>query len=157
MNFNKNLAFGPLLFFCIFLLACSSREGQYGLEWADIGIGLANGQTLSLRVELARSAQEQSRGLMYRKSLKEGRGMLFIFDQEEYLHFWMKNTYIPLSIAYADALGRIIDIQDMQKLSLDTVSSRRPAKYALEVPQGWFRKKGISEGDRLIIQAFSSK
>lgn len=83
--------------------------------------------------------------------------MLFIFDQEEYLHFWMKNTYIPLSIAYADALGRIIDIQDMQKLSLDTVSSRRPAKYALEVPQGWFRKKGISEGDRLIIQAFSSK
>jgi uncharacterized membrane protein (UPF0127 family) len=111
-----------------------------------------NGETpVPVRVELARTAEEKARGLMYRKNLNDGTGMLFIFDQDEILSFWMKNTYIPLSIAYIAKDGRILEIRNMRPHDETPVRSSRSARYALEVPQGWFSRAGIAPGDILAL------
>ena len=107
-----------------------------------------------VEVEVARTDTQRSRGLMYRRQLDENKGMLFVFDKEKALSFWMKNTFIPLSIAFVNSNCTIVDIQKMQPHSLlikdlPTYTSKRPAKYALEMNQGWFSKNKIKVGDRL--------
>ena len=109
----------------------------------------ADGEKVTLEVELAQTVQQQQRGLMERTELGKNRGMLFVFDQEQPLSFWMKNTLIPLSIAYIDGSGTIVDIQDMQPLDETLYPSAVPAKYALEVNQGFFGENGINVGDRM--------
>ena len=94
-------------------------------------------------VETAVTPQERSRGLMFRESLPKNHGMLFIFESEQMLSFWMQNTSIPLSIAYINADGVIVDILDMDPFDLTAVPSSRPVMYALEVNQGEFEKRGI--------------
>ena len=84
---------------------------------------------------------------MERTELAENAGMLFVFDREQQLSFWMRNTLIPLSIAYIDAEERIIDIQDMQPLDETRHPSAEPAMYALEVNQGFFEECGVGVGD----------
>ena len=103
-----------------------------------------------MRVEIADDSAERARGLMYRTALGENRGMLFVYGSEMRLSFWMKNTLIPLSIAFMDAKGRIVDIQDMKPLDDDPPSyvSAEPAKYALEVNRGFFEERGVKVGDR---------
>jgi uncharacterized membrane protein (UPF0127 family) len=88
---------------------------------------------------------------MNRPSLPDGEGMLFVFEREQILSFWMKNTLIPLSIAFSRTDGRIAEIRDMQALDITTVRSARSARYALEVPQGWFTRAGIAPGDYLRL------
>jgi uncharacterized membrane protein (UPF0127 family) len=88
---------------------------------------------------------------MWRRSLAEGEGMLFVFDRDQILSFWMKNTIIPLSIAYIAADGRILEIHDMEPRNLSPVQSGRSARYALEVNRGWFTRMGITAGDVLIF------
>ena len=102
-------------------------------------------------VETAVTPQERSRGLMFRESLPKNHGMLFIFESEQMLSFWMQNTSIPLSIAYIDADGVIVDILDMDPFDLTAVPSSRPAMYALEVNQGEFEKRGIRPGNRVLF------
>lgn len=109
-----------------------------------------------LQIELACRAEEQERGLMFRRDLPENQGMLFVFEQERSLNFWMKNTYLPLSIAYIDAAGTIVDIQDMQPLDETTHPSAKPARYALEVNQGWFKRHGVSVGTSIKLDSFCS-
>ncbi|MDR2343332.1 MAG: DUF192 domain-containing protein [Spirochaetaceae bacterium] len=104
------------------------------------------GKDVGLDVELAVSGEERSMGLMFRKKLDDGRGMLFVFQNDQILSFWMKNTSIPLSIAFIRHDGRIIEIHDMRPQSLEGIRSSRSARYALEVPQGWFERSGISVG-----------
>ena len=106
----------------------------------------------TLQLELARSESEQQRGLMYRRELPENQGMLFIFQQEQPLGFWMRNTLLPLSIAFLDKNLRIVDIQDMQPRDETVHMSAKPALYALEMNQGWFRKRGIVTGAQLEIE-----
>jgi uncharacterized membrane protein (UPF0127 family) len=77
--------------------------------------------------------------------------MLFVFETDEALSFWMKNTYIPLSIAFIGSDGFIHEIRDMQPQILEPVQSLAPARYALEVPQGWFSRAGIAPGSRLVV------
>jgi len=101
--------------------------------------------------ELARTAAQREQGLMHRKNLKDGYGMLFIFDRDQILSFWMKNTLIPLSIAFIAYDGRIMEIHDMQPGNLNPVYSSRSVRYALEVPQGWFDRAGIIAGDKLQL------
>jgi uncharacterized membrane protein (UPF0127 family) len=103
---------------------------------------------LSLELEIARTEAERARGLMYRKSLNDGKGMLFVFEKDEILSFWMKNTLIPLSIAFIASDGRILEIRDMEPESLIPVKSSRSVRYALEVPRGWFDRAGVKPGDR---------
>jgi len=100
-----------------------------------------------IRVEVARTPGERAEGLMNRKHLGKEDGMLFIFEEEGYHSFWMKNTLIPLSIAFIDKEGRIVKITDMKPLTLDSHPPPRPVLYALEMNQGWFSKNGIKAGD----------
>ncbi|WP_278976692.1 DUF192 domain-containing protein [Oligella urethralis] len=103
----------------------------------------------TLEVEIAATNQSRQRGLMHRHVMAEERGMLFVFEQAERLCFWMRNTYIPLSIAYLDKDATIIEIFDMQALDERSVCSTAPAQFALEVNQGWFERHHIQVGQRV--------
>lgn len=103
----------------------------------------------TLEVEMAATNQSRQRGLMHRHVMEEERGMLFVFEQAERLCFWMRNTYIPLSIAYLDKDATIIEIFDMQALDERSVCSTAPAQFALEVNQGWFERHHIQVGQRV--------
>ena len=107
---------------------------------------------VTLTVELALTPAQREQGLMYRKELKDGEGMLFVFQSDQVLSFWMKNTFVPLSIAYISHDGRILEVFDMQPQNLDPVRSSRSVRYALEVPQGWFSRVGLGPGDKLDTQ-----
>ena len=101
-----------------------------------------------LTIELATTPEARSCGLSLRDSLPTNRGMLFVYAEPEILTFWMKNTRMPLSIAFIDAAGRIGSIQKMNPFPLTTVyASPVPALYALEVNQGWFEENGVGVGD----------
>ncbi len=107
------------------------------------------GERMPVQVEIADTDAERQQGLMGRTALAEDAGMLFVFGREQQLSFWMKNTLIPLSIAYIDAQGRIVDIQDMQPLDETSHPSAAPAQFALEVNQGFFAEHGIEVGNVL--------
>ena len=101
-----------------------------------------------LTIELATTPEARSCGLSLRDSLPANRGMLFVYAKPEILTFWMKNTRVPLSIAFIDTAGRIVSIQKMNPLPTTTVyASPVPALYALEVNQGWFEENGVGVGD----------
>ena len=102
-----------------------------------------------LTAEVAHTDPARMQGLMHRRILPENRGMLFVFDQVALHGMWMKNTYIPLSVAFLDERGAIINIADMEPHVRDAHPAARPATYALEVNRGWFRKRGIKTGDRV--------
>ncbi|TVR59234.1 MAG: DUF192 domain-containing protein [Spirochaetaceae bacterium] len=95
--------------------------------------------------------EERARGLMHRDSIPETGGMLFVFESERRLSFWMKDTRIPLSIAFIRDDGLIMEMYDMEPFSLETIESRFPARYALEVNKGTFGNLGIRPGDRVQI------
>jgi len=97
--------------------------------------------------EVARTADERAEGLMYRESLGENAGMLFVFQDVDRRAFWMRNTFIPLDIAYMDPSFRIMNIEPMEPESDDFVESSGPAQYALEVNRGWFEAHGVVAGD----------
>jgi uncharacterized membrane protein (UPF0127 family) len=98
-------------------------------------------------VEVAKTPEEVAHGLMGRKHLGKNEGMLFIFETEDYHSFWMKDTLIPLSIAFIDKDGRIVWITEMNPLTLDSHVPPQPILYALEMNKGWFSSRGIKAGD----------
>ncbi|AYV54923.1 DUF192 domain-containing protein [Leptospira kmetyi] len=99
-----------------------------------------------LVVEVVNTQADRAKGLMFRKSLGENEGMLFVFPEPEYLSFWMKNTWIPLSIAYFNRDRRITDIHDMKpNQTTELYHSSEKALYALEVNRGWFAKRKIGK------------
>ncbi|MBE0614016.1 MAG: DUF192 domain-containing protein [Burkholderiales bacterium] len=99
-----------------------------------------------IQAEVADTPATRSQGLMLRKSMAQGAGMLFLFDELATHCMWMKNTLIPLSVAFIDAGGRVVNIADMQPLDETSHCATRPARYALEMNQGWFKKRGIVAG-----------
>ncbi|KHD88612.1 MAG: hypothetical protein OM95_08725 [Bdellovibrio sp. ArHS] len=111
----------------------------------------------TLVVEIAETADQHERGLMFREKLGENEGMLFIFKNEETRFFWMKNTLIDLSIGYFDRNGTLVDIQEMKTgkgipdVQLPSYPSAKPAKYALEMQKGWFEKNKIKIGAKLQL------
>lgn len=114
--------------------------------------------TKSLTVELAETADQHERGLMFREKMGPEEGMLFIFKNAETRFFWMKNTLIDLSIGYFDGNGTLIDIQEMKSgkgITNDTLlpsyPSAGPAKYALEMNKGWFEKNKVKIGTKLKV------
>ncbi len=106
---------------------------------------------IELEVELAVTPEEHILGLMYRDKLEDNGGMLFVFPKEEILSFWMKETRIPLSIAFIKANSQIIQIESMKPYSLDAHVSRETVKYALEMKDGWFKIHNVKEGDTVKI------
>jgi hypothetical protein len=101
------------------------------------------------RVEIANTADTRRNGLMFRTRLADSSGMIFIFTEERPVSMWMKNTRIPLSVAFIDAGGRIVNIEQMQPETEQSHSSNGPVKYALEMNLGWFKKHGIGSGARV--------
>jgi len=103
-----------------------------------------------ISAEVAASEPERSRGLMFRKKpLAEDRGMLFVFQSSGFHSMWMQNTYIPLSVAFMDDSGVILNIADMKPLTTDAHAAAGFARYALEMNQGWFAKRGIRAGAKI--------
>lgn len=140
-----------LLLLPLSLLACGQQE-QYELRLRDV----------SLDVELAITPESRARGLMHRDSLPENQGMLFVFEESSPRSFWMKNTVIPLSIAYIREDWVILEIYAMEPESLEPVRSRNPARYALEVNEGFFEEHGIEPGTRVypseaLLEAISGE
>jgi hypothetical protein len=102
-----------------------------------------------VRAEVASSPEQRTRGLMYRRDLGEDEGMLFVYEDKSRLSFWMKNTFVPLSIAFLDDDGRIVHIADMAPQSTKSHKSPVAVRYALELNRGWFEKQGLAEGARV--------
>jgi uncharacterized membrane protein (UPF0127 family) len=127
---------------------CLSQNVQF--ETAELTIETAEGNSIGIIAETARTKRQQEQGLMHRNSLAHGKGMIFIFEREQILSFWMKNTRIPLSIAFISEDGKILEIHDMEPFNLTPVQSSYPARFALEVPQSWFSRVGIRVGNRLL-------
>jgi uncharacterized protein len=116
------------------------------IEREPLTIVAANGTTARLDVEIAETAEERERGLSGRSELPQDTGMLFVL-RERGPGFWMKDTSIPLSVAFIEECGQIVDIQDMRPHTLDLHNTGRDYSFGLEVNQGWFARNGIAVGD----------
>lgn len=103
----------------------------------------------ALRVEVAATVEQRMQGLMFRTKLGADDGMLFVFDEPGYHSMWMKNTPLPLSVAFVDGEGRILNILDMEPQTLDSHYAAGPARFAIETHKGWFAKRGINAGDKV--------
>lgn len=127
----------------LLLAACAARAEvpQTGLPVIELDIA---GHKLT--VEVAATPESRNIGLMHRRMLPEDRGMLFVFPVPAIYSMWMANTHIPLSVAYLDPQGRIINIRDMPPLTHSSYSAGDDALYAIETNQGWFAKRGIGPG-----------
>lgn len=140
------------------LFAAVSAFPSTRLRTCDITI--TNSQNIPVRVgvEIADTDELRSVGLMNRRELPSGRGMLFVFQSEQLCNFWMKDTYIPLSIAYIGSNGVINEIYDMKPLDTSvTYPAKMRAHYALEVSRGWFAKNNITRGCRINLNGCISK
>jgi uncharacterized protein len=104
-----------------------------------------------IHLALACTESQQEYGLMFRKTLSDNDGMIFVFKENQMLHFWMKDTLIPLSIAYLDDKFTIKEIYNMKAEDLTVTASKEPLKYAVEVNLDWFKKHNVKIGEKLLI------
>jgi uncharacterized membrane protein (UPF0127 family) len=145
---------------CIKALAISALALAAGLATAQDGpqrlrsIPLNAGMHV-IQAEVAQSPQERAIGLMHRKDMPANAGMLFVFEEPQPQCFWMRNTLLPLSIAFLDDDGRVVNIADMKPLDETSHCSDKPVRYALEMNKGWFSKRGIKAGSKLGGQPFN--
>jgi len=121
-----------------------AQEGPQKLAAVRLNAGIHN-----IQAEVARTPEQRSIGLMNRPTMGTNDGMLFVFDEAGTQCFWMKNTLIPLSIAFVADDGRIEEIADMPPKTLKSHCSTKPVRLVLEMNQGWFAKRGVRAGDRL--------
>lgn len=127
-----------------------------------VGAALAQGASLpvvellagihKIRAEVAADPQSRSKGLMFRERLGPNEGMLFVFEAPSPQCFWMKNTKIPLSIAFIDDTGSIVNIADMKPFDESSHCSAKEVRFALEMEQGWFAKRGLKAGSTLTSE-----
>ena len=144
---NLNVKLFSVIFMFLMFSSCSSSN----LDKKTIKIQKQDGTFVSVIAEIADTEESRTYGFMNRKKIPDGTGMLFVFDYDQVLSFWMKNTPTALSIAYITSDGYIKDIFDMKPFSLSSVVSTGYVRYALEVPKGWFDKVGIKKGDKGIV------
>lgn len=131
-----------LLIVTALLFARDSVAQDFPLTSLTIGVHL-------IRAEVATTDEQRARGLMFRQQLGTNDGMVFRFPETRQVCMWMKNTLLPLSVAFIGDDGRIINIEDMKPQTEDAHCSRKPARYALEMAQGWFRQRNIKPGAAL--------
>jgi len=123
-------------------LAAAPAFAQHPLAHLNAGMHL-------IRAEVVSDPGTRAQGLMYRKSMPQNAGMLFIFDEAEVHCMWMKNTLIPLSVAFIDDRGAIVNIADMEPQTEASHCAAQPVRYALEMNRGWFAARGVKPGSRL--------
>ena len=126
------------------LLASTAQAQTPTMPMVELTAGINR-----IEAEVASTPQMRARGLMYRQQMAQQRGMLFVFAENATHCMWMKNTYLPLSVAFLDAHGKVINIEDMQPQTEDNHCAAAPARFALEMNLGWFRERGIKSGDAL--------
>lgn len=122
----------------------TAAQGGDALPVAELGAGMYR-----IEAEVANTFRSRQIGLMHRSALPPHRGMVFVFPEEAVHCMWMVNTFVPLSVAFVDGDGRILNIEDMQPQSRDSHCAAAPARFALEMNLGWFRARGIEPGARL--------
>ncbi|MBK8070973.1 MAG: DUF192 domain-containing protein [Ramlibacter sp.] len=141
--------------FCALLLglsglaALAQESPQMDLPRVKLTAGMHQ-----IDAQVAATPMQQQVGLMWRKEMPQHEGMLFIFEQATRQCFWMKNTLLPLTAAFVDDDGTIVNLADMKPQTTDPHCSAKPVRYVLEMNQGWFAKKGIKAGARLGGQPF---
>lgn len=125
-----------------------------GCSGSDSGLPVITVQVdgRSVRAEVAGTVATRSRGLMYRRKMPKNNGMLFVYDAPEPLSFWMKNTYLPLTIAFIDRSGVIVHLEDMAPLTTTSHKSPKAVPYALEMNKGWFAANGIEVGAKVEFE-----
>jgi uncharacterized membrane protein (UPF0127 family) len=109
----------------------------------------SNNGTHRIVAEVAGTPRQQQMGLMFRERMAPNAGMLFVYEQPQPHCFWMRNTVLPLTIAFIDDQGRIVNLHDMQPHTDDSHCAAKPVRYALEMNQGWFAKRHLGAGTRL--------
>ncbi len=129
------------------LLSGAAVEAQEGPQKLP-AITLTAGMHL-IQAEVADNSEQRGIGLMHRVAMGANEGMLFVFESEGQQCFWMKNTLLPLSIAFLDADGRVVNIEDMAPQTLNGHCSSKPVRFALEMNRGWFAKRGIKPASRI--------
>lgn len=111
----------------------------------------SDGRSATISVEIAATRREREQGLMFRQQLAEDAGMLFLFPSDDSIGFWMRNTYVPLTIAYVDASGRVLELRDGRPLDESILRPSQPYRFVLEVNQGWFERHGFGPGARIRL------
>ena len=126
-------------------------QAQTGLPRTNLTAGFHQ-----IEVQVASTPAQQATGLMYRAEMPQHEGMLFIFPEAKQQCFWMKNTLIPLTAAFVADDGTVVNLEDMQPKTTHSHCSTKPVRFVLEVNQGWFMKKGLKAGVRLVGPPFKS-
>jgi uncharacterized membrane protein (UPF0127 family) len=128
------------------VLAAAALHAHADLAFRTMTVKVASHP---LKVEVAETEAQRSHGLMFRKKLGRDDGMLFLFQDPGYYAMWMKNTLIPLSVAFIDAHGVILNVVDMEPQTLDSHQAAGPAVYAIETNKGWFEQHKVGAGDKV--------
>jgi uncharacterized membrane protein (UPF0127 family) len=131
------------------LVPAAAQEPQTDLPRVKLTAGM-----YQIDAQVAHTPDQRMIGLMFRKDMPQYEGMLFVFDQPSEQCFWMKNTLLPLSAAFIDDNGTVVNVEEMKPQTLDSHCSAKPVRYVLEMNQGWFAKKGIKAGTRLNGEPF---
>lgn len=121
-----------------------AQEGPQKLPAITLNAGMH-----LIQAEVAQTPEQRGIGLMHRPKMGANEGMLFVFETPTQQCFWMKNTLLPLSIAFLEDDGSVVNIEDMAPLALNSHCSKRPVRFALEMNHGWFAKRGIKAGSRV--------
>ena len=130
---------------CTILLLITSGQAVAQMPRMDLSAGFYR-----IEVEVAANQASRMQGLMQRRSMPANQGMLFVFDQADRHCMWMRNTLLPLSVAFLDEEGRIINIEDMKPQTETNHCATSSARFALEMNLGWFSSKGLKPGQRIV-------
>jgi len=134
-----------------FAALAAAQDGPQRLAQIRLNAGIHN-----INAEVAATPEQREIGLMFRTSMPAGDGMLFVFERPSKQCFWMKNTLIPLSVAFLGDDGSVVNIEDMKPRTLDSHCSTQPVRFVLEMNEGWFAKRGIRAGSRVRGGPFGS-
>jgi len=128
---------------------CATGASAQGQPQLNLPVVQLSAGMHGIRAQVAATIDQRATGLMFRREMPPHEGMLFVFEQPSVQCFWMKNTLLPLSIAFVADDGTVVNLADMQPQSLDSHCSSKPVRYVLEMNQGWFAKRGIKPGFKL--------
>jgi uncharacterized membrane protein (UPF0127 family) len=142
----------PALLLLLIGMTMAQEAPQLNLPTVTLQAGMHN-----IRAQVALSPDQRATGLMHRREMPQLEGMLFVFEQPTVQCFWMKNTLLPLSIAFVADDGTVVNIDEMKPQTLDSHCSDKPVRFVLEMNQGWFAKRGVKPGFKLTGQPFAAR
>ncbi len=139
------------LLLATFCGAASAQGVPQNLPAITLNAGMHN-----IRAAVAQTPDQRQTGLMFRREMAQHEGMLFVFDEATPQCFWMKNTLLPLAIAFLADDGTVVNIDEMKPQTLDSHCSSKPVRFVLEMNQGWFAKRGVKAGSKITGRPFAA-